>query len=151
VEHIDKTNKKYNQYKKPYPKWAIDAMEEVLKTPSGPVRWRKSVAIYLNLNPVVFMDEGTPVRAKDNYVRVAQLLKQKRDVQKTKFGEVVAPKSGTVGSGAGMRESMQIPDGVFNFIEMFDKTAFDKENPHQKKNYDKLRRAFPEFVVAEAV
>lgn len=144
MDHIDKTNKKYNQYSKAYPKWAVDAMDMVLKL-QGPERWRAAAAVYMNLNPI---NPETGLSAKEEYAVVVNQLKSKRDSLKTKWGEIAPAKAGTVGGGD-FRESIEMPEGMWGMIKQFDMTAFNHNNPEAKSNLKKLRLEFPELCVAE--
>lgn len=137
---------------KTYPPEYVKAVDAVLATPSGPRRWRKSFAIWLNLNPIAYYDEaGYPVHAKEQYKDVVSVTKRRRSEGglNNRFGEIAASKTaGTVG-GSGVRDAFCIPEGGWNFVKMFDRMAFDHNNPDCKKNLEKLYKEFKEFQVME--
>jgi hypothetical protein len=132
-------------YSKPYPQWAIKAMDEVLKL-QGAKRWRASGAIWLNLNQV----QESGLTARQEYYTVVEDLKAKRSELKNKFGEIAPGKAGLVSSADSLRENLELPEGLWTYIKMFDKLAFDKSNPDCRKNLTKLAKEFKELSVAEA-
>lgn len=141
-----RTDKKYRQYSKPYPKAHVDAMEHIVSLPSGPQRWRATAATWVNLNQV--QDSG--LTAKEEYLYVANDLKKKRDHVSSvnKFAEL---KSTATARDSGVREAIEMPAGLWSYIKAFDRLAFDSKNPDCKRNLKKLREEFPEFCVTEKV
>lgn len=130
------------EYSKVYPQWAINALNAVYKHPEGsPKRWRKSAAIWLNLNPVDPVDGLT---AKQQYIETRKQAAEKRATLSNKFGALEVGRE-----KVDFREQLLIPEGMFTFIKMFDRMAFDKENPMAKKNLEKLSKEFPELSIAE--
>lgn len=134
-----------NPYSKIYPAHIVKAMEDVVGIPSGPRRWRASAAIWLNLNKV---QAGSGLTSGQEYLAVCKLVRGMRDDQRNKFAELSAAPSGAIG-GSGVRHGFEMPAGMWAYIKMFDKLAFDKDNPDAKTNLAKLIKEFPELAVAE--
>lgn len=133
------------KYSKVYPKPIVDAMEYIVGLPSGPKRWRATAAVWVNLDQM----QESGYTAKQEYVAVAESVKKKRAHVSSvnKFAEL---KSTETARDSGVREAIEMPAGLWGYIKMFDKLAFDKDNPDCTRNLKKLREEFPEFCVTEA-
>lgn len=128
------------KYSKQYPPHIVRAMEAIVGTPSGPKRWRMSAATWVNLNQM----QPSGYTAKEEYVATAEMVGKKREDLSDKFAEL---KSTETARDSGVRESLELPAGLWGFIKMFDRMAFEKDNPDAKRNLRKLHEEFPEFVV----
>lgn len=131
------------QYSKQYPPAVVKAMEAILGTPSGPKRWRMAAAAWVNLNQI----QESGMNAKEEYIAVAESVKERREHLYNKFAEL---KSTDTVRDSSVREVIEMPAGLGGFIKMFDRMAFDKDNPDCKRNLRKLREEFPEFCVARS-
>jgi hypothetical protein len=133
------------KYSRPYPKAVVDAMEHIVGLPSGPKRWRAAAATWVNLNQV----QESGFTAKQEYLATAEMVTKKRDTvsRVNKFAEL---KTTDTARDSGVREALEMPAGLWGYIKMFDRLAFDKSNPDAKRNLKKLRAEFPEFCVTEA-
>lgn len=130
----------HNPLKKTYPEQYIKAVDAILKTPEGtPQRWRKSVALYLNLNPT---DPDTGVSAKLQYQQAMADVRDMRIEQANKFG---------TNKSDSMRLALHAPAWFTQIIETFDKWTFDRQNPALKENARKLYKEFQELRVMEKV
>lgn len=128
------------QYSKVYPEAHVKAMEAIIAMPSGGKRWRATAALWVNLNQL--QEDG--LRAKEAYLQTAQAVADKRDSLVDKFAEL---KSTDTARDSTVRESLELPAGLWAFIKMYDKLAFERSNPDCKRNLKRLREEFPEFAV----
>lgn len=134
-----------NPYSKVYPGAHIKAMEDVIKIPSGPRRWRASAAIWFNLNK---LQPESGLSAQKEYVAVCKMVKDMRGQLKNKFAELMSTDTAT---DSGVRHGLEIPAGMWAYIKMFDKPAFEASNPNASKNMRLLMKEFPELTVAEKI
>ncbi len=114
------------------------AIDNILAMKRGPERWRASVALYLNMNPVNEYGED----AKTEYLQVIEDNKSVRAEQSNKFG---TSKEG------GLRFGINAPEWFMTQIEMFDRVSFDPHNPECKKNFRALCKEFGEFRIMEKI
>lgn len=128
-------------YSKAYPLAHVKAMEAILAMPSGPKRWRAIAATWVNINQVQPVDGLT---AKEAYLQAVTSVNEKREKLYDDFAQI---KSTDTARDSGMRESFEVPAGLWSWLKMFDMDAFG--NPTAtRKNMKKLREEFPEFSVA---
>jgi hypothetical protein len=130
-------------YSKPYPPAMVKAMEAIIAMPSGPKRWRAVAATWVNINQL----QADGYRAKEAYLKAVEAVEKKR-------AELLDPKFGLIGdhgkadTNAGMRESLELPAGLWSWLKLFDMDAF-RTPADIKRNMKALRQEFPEFTVAE--
>ena len=129
------------KYSKPYPPAYVKAMEAVIAMPSGPERWRAVAAMWVNINQVQPVDG---LRAKEAYLQAVREVNEKRSQLYDDFGQI---KSTDTARDSGMRESFEMPAGLWAWLKMFDMDAF-KTPADTRKNIKRLRETFPEFSVA---
>lgn len=124
--------------KKIYRPEYIRAVDDILRLPSGPRRWRASVALYLNLNPAD--DDG--FTAKQQYRIIAKQNETTRLMQDNKFAS---------NQSESMRLGLDAPPWFMTVIEAFDRMSFDAHNPDCKKNLRKLIKEFREFKIMAVI
>lgn len=111
------------------------SIDKILSMKRGPERWRASVALYLNMNP---LNEETGDDAKTEYL---QVIEDNKSVRKEQANEWGTSKQG------GLRFGLNAPDWFMTQIELFDRVSFDANNPQCKHNFRKLCKEFDEFRI----
>lgn len=107
-------------------------VDDILKLPRGPQRWRAAVNLAIKLN----IGSTPGMTAREEYNGVAQLC---ADTRKTRANEY----ADSTDLNTEMRFVLEMPAFANYFIRMIDPQAFDKEN------LPKLRKEFKEFQIAE--
>lgn len=139
---MDMSTHQKTTYSKAYPPAIVKAMEAIVGTPSGPERWNKTAATWVNLNQM----QESGLTAKEEYVACAEQAEQQRKASGAVYGEWASDAAGHTDSG--VRGGIEIPSGLWIFLKMFDPDAFGTPIA-TRQNFGKLRDAFPEFALTE--
>lgn len=137
------TDAKTQPYSKPYPPAHVKAMEAIIAMPSGRKRWRAIASAWVNINQL----QSDGYRAKEAYLKAVESVEKKRDHLLDKKFALIGD-HGKVDTNAGMRESLELPAGLWAWLKLFDMDAF-RSPADIKRNMPLLRAEFPEFTVAE--
>lgn len=128
------------KYSQAYPPAHIKAMEAVLAIPSGHERWRAIAAMWVNINQP--QDDG--LTAKEAYLQAVREVNDKRQHLHDEFAQL---KANDKVRDSGMRESFELPAGLWAWLKLFDMDSF-KTPALTRRNMRALREEFPEFSVA---
>ena len=108
------------------------AIDQVLKEPVGPKRWRAANTFWINLSP----------KNKALYESVVRENKQTRELlDKHGFSR------GNAGTSEHtLRSALSFPTGAYRAIVLADPRAF-----LEKSNADKMNKTFPEYMTREVI
>lgn len=108
-------------------------VDALLKRPRGPERWKEALKLYISFN----MSTTPGLSALGEYMNVKKDNEKLRDLQANKFAT-------SEDANTDLRYQLNMPAGAHHMISLVDPDAFKKEN------IEKMRKTFPEFVIAES-
>lgn len=118
-------------------------IDEIMKNKSTDTRARAAYKLWLKINPMCSVSFEDGERGWLPAKRVHNLT-----IEKVKYLRSMSNKYATNESGS-MRYRMEFPPGSLEFLQAFHPDLFLGTRDDQKLRFSKLRKAFPEFNVAQ--